>query len=350
MSGVLVILSIVLAVVPMVGLLLLVWWLDRYDREPLWLFGLTFLWGGIGGVVIALIGNMLLDITLTPVAFALDQAAHTGTTLQAIVGPTVVAPLVEEPAKAAILLPVIASRSFDDITDGFVYGAAAGLGFGMTENALYFLSAVNNPAAWFDTVAVRTAFSAVMHGACTAMVVAGIGWGRFRRWWGIAFGGGVGMVLAMALHAWWNGLLSLGAVRPDSEWMPSLALGSLPVIIATVVLIFQGTLLAQSWAIRRELLAEAAEGHLPHAHARIAASWWRRQGYDWLPVGVDHRRYVRALTTLALRRRQALLPSGRRDSFYADDVARLRRQIRVMLAHASPSGGEEGQEALPMQA
>lgn len=336
MSGLLVVLSIILAVVPMVGLLLLVWWLDRYDREPLWLFLLTFLWGGIGGVVIALVGNMLLDITLTPVAFLLDQAVQTGQTLQSIVGPTVVAPLVEEPAKAAILLPVIASRSFDDITDGFVYGAAAGLGFGMTENALYFLSAISNPEAWFETVAIRTAFSAVMHGACTAMVGAGLGWGRFRRWWGTALGGTIGMGLAMGLHAWWNGLLSIGSVRAEFEWMPTVAIMSLPIIIAVVFLTFQASLFVQSLRIRRELLAEAATGALPEQHARIVASWWRRQGYDWLPMGVDHRRYVRALTTLALRRYQSRLPSGRRDTFYLDDTERLRRQISVMLAHAMP--------------
>ncbi|MFK7929918.1 MAG: PrsW family intramembrane metalloprotease [Myxococcota bacterium] len=338
MSGLLVVLSIVLAVVPMVGLLLLVWWLDRYDREPLWLFALTFLWGAIGGVVIALIGNGLLDLTLTPVAMALDAAAQSGSMLQSIVGPTVVAPLVEEPAKAAILIPVIASRSFDDITDGFVYGAAAGLGFGMTENALYFLNAVNNPEAWFDTVAVRTAFSAVMHGACTAMVGAGLGWGRFRRWWGGLFGGGLGLLLAMGVHAWWNGLLSFGAVLPDGEWLASLAIFSLPGIIGAVFLAFQATLLAQSWRIRRELIAESEQGHVPRPHAGIVASWWRRQGYDWLPAGVDHRRYIRALTTLALRRHQARLPGGRRDAFYADDVERLRRHVAVMLKHADYDG------------
>jgi len=35
--------SACLAVVPMVALLGVVWWLDRYTREPAWLFGLTFL-------------------------------------------------------------------------------------------------------------------------------------------------------------------------------------------------------------------------------------------------------------------------------------------------------------------
>ncbi len=338
MSAVLVLLSIVFAVVPMTGLLLLVWWLDRYDREPLWLYLLTFLWGGIGGVIIALVGNMLLDLTLTPVAFVIDQAAQTGTALQQAVGPTIVAPLVEEPAKALILLPVLTARNFDGPTDGFVYGAAAGLGFGMTENALYFLSVLGDPAVWWDTVAVRTAFSAVMHGACTAMVGACLGWGRFRRWWGIMLGTSVGFTLAMGLHAWWNGLLTFGSLSNTPGLYERVALYSLPGIIFTVFLAFQASLFGESLKIRRELRAEADTGVLPPEHPGIVASWWRRQGYDWLPPGVDHRRYIQAATTLAIRRRQARLPLGRRDPFYADDCERLRKQLLAMQRHADEQG------------
>lgn len=334
MGAALVVLSIVFAVVPMVGLLGLIWWLDRYDREPLWLYGLTFLWGGIGGVVIALVGNLLLDLTLTPVAFALDEAAQTGQALQIAFGPTIVAPLVEEPAKALILIPVLTARNFDGPTDGFVYGAAAGLGFGMTENALYFLSVLGDPAVWWDTVAVRTAFSAVMHGAATAMVGAGLGWGRFRRWWGVLLGGSGGLILAMSLHAWWNGLLTMGSITKQADLFESIALYSLPGLLAGVFLAFQASLFVEHLRIRRGLRAEADEGVLPAEHAPIVASWWRRQGYDWLPTGIDHRRYVQAATTLAVRRHQARLPVGRRDPFYADDAERLRKQLRAMLAHA----------------
>lgn len=334
MSAVFVVLSLVFAVLPMVGLLLFVWWLDRYDREPLWLYLLTFLWGGIGGVVVALVGNTLLDISLSPVALALDQVAETGMTIQLAYGPTIVAPLIEEPAKALILLAVLTSRTFDDVTDGFVYGAAAGLGFGMTENALYFLSVLQNPEVWWDTVAVRTAFSAVMHAAASSLVGAGLGWGRFRRWWGLGFGGSIGLILAMAMHALWNGLLSIGPAVDVGFPLQDWALYLLPAEIALVLVAFQLSLLGESWIIRRELATEAAEGVLPESHPAILASWWRRQGYDWLDPGLDHRRYIQAATTLALRKRQVRLPGGRRDPFYRDDVVRLRRQLIAMHAHA----------------
>ena len=57
MSIVLTLLSVFCATVPMLAFLVFVWWMDRHDREPLWLFGLTFLWGAIGSIFLTLIGS-----------------------------------------------------------------------------------------------------------------------------------------------------------------------------------------------------------------------------------------------------------------------------------------------------
>ena len=111
-------LSVVCASVPMLTFLLVMWYLDRHDREPLWLFLLTFLWGACGAVSFALIGNESLIGVLGFVAG--PERADT-------FGAMIVAPLVEEPMKALVLFAVMFSRHFDNATDGFVYGAAAGL-------------------------------------------------------------------------------------------------------------------------------------------------------------------------------------------------------------------------------
>ena len=50
----LVFLSVFLASLPMIFLLVLVWWLDRYEREPIWLVVLVFAWGAIGGVLLGI--------------------------------------------------------------------------------------------------------------------------------------------------------------------------------------------------------------------------------------------------------------------------------------------------------
>ena len=35
------------ALIPTIIYVLFIWWLDRYEKEPLWLLALAFLWGAI---------------------------------------------------------------------------------------------------------------------------------------------------------------------------------------------------------------------------------------------------------------------------------------------------------------
>ena len=83
-------------------------------------------------------------------------------------GAIVVAPIVEEITKGLFLLITITNKKFDNITDGIVYGGAIGLGFGMTENFLYFVSYGESISNWIMLVIVRSLFSAVMHCVSTA--------------------------------------------------------------------------------------------------------------------------------------------------------------------------------------
>ena len=69
--------SLLSAVIPLVAFLGLVWWLDRYDREPIWLVLLTFAWGALGGVLFALLGSSL---AMEPLAMLVgpEQAEQRG--------------------------------------------------------------------------------------------------------------------------------------------------------------------------------------------------------------------------------------------------------------------------------
>ena len=126
-------LSIAAGMIPMLAFLAVVWWLDRYDREPVWLVGLVFLWGAVfaagGSYITNSIGHLVLSIAL---ANSINAEW---------ISIMFVAPLVEEPLKGIILVALAFTRWFDNTTDGFVYGAAAGLGFAMSENILYFTRA-----------------------------------------------------------------------------------------------------------------------------------------------------------------------------------------------------------------
>ena len=53
---------IILAVVPMVLYALFLWWMDRYEKEPLGLILAAFLWGAIPAVILSLIAQIALDI------------------------------------------------------------------------------------------------------------------------------------------------------------------------------------------------------------------------------------------------------------------------------------------------
>src|SRR5688572_163024 len=104
-------------------LLLLLRFLDLYERNSLSLMALMALWGGTGAAVLALVGNEILRSPLSPDA-------------KLVFGDAVSAPVVEELAKGlALAAAVLASRSiakrfgvtlFDGVSAGVVYGASVG--------------------------------------------------------------------------------------------------------------------------------------------------------------------------------------------------------------------------------
>lgn len=110
----------------------LVWWLDQHEKEPWWLLTLVFLWGAVPAVVLSLGAEIVLDIPISVLGQGLAYE---------IAGNSLVAPAVEEVAKGLAVFAVLLfmRREMDNVLDGIVYGAMAGLGFALTENFLYFI-------------------------------------------------------------------------------------------------------------------------------------------------------------------------------------------------------------------
>lgn len=338
MQIVLTLLSGIAAVVPMVAYLVAIWVLDRHDREPIWLVLLTFLWGAVGAVLIALVGNTALDMLLTPVAAQLATVfGYDPSMVASMVGPTIVAPIVEEPAKAVFLLFVLWNRRLQSPSDGFIYGAAAGLGFGMTENLLYFTSVTGDVMGWSMVVVIRTLYSAVLHATCTSLVGAALSLARFRHPVVGSSIVAVGFGFALLIHGMWNGFLSIDAFVPNID-LATLNFVLLPAEIVTALALWQATLYAEGWLLFRELREESDQGTLPRAHAQIIASWWRRLLPGRLPESMNRAVYVRAATSLAIRRDQLKRMGPMADSFYRDDAARLRKLLlRLQGSDASKS-------------
>jgi protease PrsW len=312
-------LSLLAAVVPMVFYLIVIWKLDRYDREPLWLVILNFLWGAVGAIIFGFLGSVLLLKTLSPVLYS---------SLEKGLSSIVIAPFVEEIAKGAFLLFVTSPmKDFDNMTDGVVYGASIGLGFGMTENFLYFLNATGDIDMLLSLIVVRSIFSAVMHACSTAAFGAIIGYAKFdtkrKKGWIISSG----LLLAMLIHFVWN-----YSVQPGRDSM-SFMFGAIFILFSVIVMfgLFQVSLRTEGKLIKRELQEEAKLGTIPDEHMNYLPYTHLRNKKDWLAPTIDHQRYIKIATTLAFRKQQSRTCPPRKKAFYLQEVEDAREEISYLL-------------------
>lgn len=126
---------LLLSFVPMFLYSAILWWFDRYEKEPLIFVIGAFIWGAIPAVILALIMQILLDIPI--VALSPDNFTYD------MLGGSLVAPLTEEFVKAlaVIAMVVVLRREIHSPLDGLIYGGLAGFGFAAVENLLYLGSA-----------------------------------------------------------------------------------------------------------------------------------------------------------------------------------------------------------------
>ena len=105
---------------------------DFYEREPLWLVTVAFVWGAVPAIVVSLLAEIALGAPLSGSA---------GTLSGEIVEASIVAPVVEEIVKALALFAIFRKlqHEFDGVIDGLTYGALVGFGFSMTENVFYYI-------------------------------------------------------------------------------------------------------------------------------------------------------------------------------------------------------------------
>ncbi|MEE9187638.1 MAG: PrsW family intramembrane metalloprotease [Bacteroidota bacterium] len=310
-----VLLSLVVAVSTMVAYLAIIWWMDRYDREPIGLLLWNFLWGALGAIVLAVIYSVIVQAGV--------DALFRGVITREIAGAIITAPVVEETMKGLFLFYTALDRRFDNVTDGAVYGAAIGLGFGMTENFFYFLDA-GSVDEWIVLVFVRTFFSAVMHGMATATFGAFVGFGKFQPTGTKGALVLTGLFIAITIHFIWNASLSFGSTAVFGILFIMLGL------VATVML-FQISLAFESKMIQRELGEEAKNGVIPTKHLEYLPFTSRRNRVGWYPPHVDRGRYVRLATELAFRKDQSRRCASRDREWYVAEIGVIRRKLSALL-------------------
>ncbi|MEH3033310.1 MAG: PrsW family intramembrane metalloprotease [Aeromicrobium erythreum] len=199
-------LSVLYAVIPLPLLWFVYWWLDRYEPEPRRYKVAAFVWGAVGAVAIALV---------------LEGAAASLLGLGDKTMASVVAPLVEEPAKGLFLLLTFLRwrRVLDGFLDGVILAGIVGVGFAFSENIGYYAASylgspdlkVAGAEGATGTFIVRGIFSPFAHPLFTTAFGIGLGLAvATRSWWLKVLYATVGLLASVALHALWNGSLSFG--------------------------------------------------------------------------------------------------------------------------------------------
>ena len=200
------VIGLICATLPVPIYVMLLLWIDRYESEPLWMLATAFFWGAVVAVFIAFIFNTSISI-MAAVATHNQEIGEN-------VGAVISAPIVEESAKALILLILFLWKrdEFDGIIDGIVYAGMVGLGFAMTENILYYGRAVQHgPDALTFIFILRGMAAPFSHPLFTSMTGIGLGWSRQSNHPFIKLVAPVlGFMLAVLMHATWNGSATYG--------------------------------------------------------------------------------------------------------------------------------------------
>lgn len=323
-----------LAVLPVPLLIAAFRWLDRVEPWPWHNLLFSFAWGACAAALIAIVAN---SFATRWIATATADPSHADT-----LGATVIAPIVEESAKAAAVLLVFLfrRRDFTGIVDGVVIAGVTATGFAFTENILYLGTAFGTDQLTGDrgiasvtaaTFFVRVIMSPFAHPLFT--VLTGIGFGisalsaqrhRVRR----VLVPLSGLLLAMGLHAMWNGSSTFGEygffVVYGMFMVPAFALLTWLVV---------WTRQRELRTVREELPAYGVAGWLtpaePYAlgsmRARRLAREYARQRLGGKPAGRAVAEYEAYATSLAFLRHR-----GRRGRAGADFVVRERELLHEL--------------------
>ncbi len=224
-----------------IPVLLVIYLMDLYEREPISILGAALLWGGIAATTLAIYTNtplaeLIFKITGNP-AFTADWSA------------ALTAPFVEEGFKAlgVILLVSLARAEMDDILDGFVWGAMVGLGFLLVEDIFYFVRAFVEAGGSYEGLLQIFLIRIVGAGPYSHFLYTGlIGMGiayyvtRGDVPWGRRLAVGIALCAAgVGAHFFWNSPL-LGELLGDGgffNWLLYVTAKGLPMLIGLLVLI-----------------------------------------------------------------------------------------------------------------
>ncbi|MCP4423922.1 MAG: PrsW family intramembrane metalloprotease [Chloroflexi bacterium] len=265
------ILSIIAAFIPTLFYVILIYWVDRYEKEPWWLLASAFLWGAVPSIIIAFIFNSLLSV---PFYWLAGQS--TGDALAA----SLIAPPVEETIKGLAVLGIFLlwRHEIDSPLDGIIYGAMVGMGFAMVENVYYFVNTFNEGGAeaWGMNIFMRGIIFGLNHALFTSMTGLGVAMARMSTKTLTKIAASIiGWMAAMFLHFLHNAAVSSGnalcLLAFVSDWGGVM-----------LILVIMGWALwqEQRW-IKQYLVEEVSNYTLTVNQYKIACSSRHRVKHSW---------------------------------------------------------------------
>jgi len=324
-------LSLFFGFVPMLIFAYIIYWLDRYEKEPKLLLGAVFCWGAIVAAGGAFLFNTVLGLgiyifTGSEVASELSTGSF-------------FAPIIEETLKglAVLLVFLFFRREFDSIMDGIVYAAVTALGFAATENAYYIYSygfSENGVSGLLILVFIRVILVGWQHPFYTSFTGIGLAIARLNR--------PVLIKIIVPLAGWGISIFTHALHNTLATIIPGL-IG----MFTTTILDWSGwfmMLLFILWAVYREqrwiitqLREEVTSGVISAAQYHTACSAWL-QSFTRLSSLSSGKfqvtnRFYRLTTELAFKKQQLMKLGDEGGNTAAID------RLRAELTQLSPFAG-----------
>src|SRR5512143_2089466 len=276
-------LHLLIGLVPVLCFLAALLYLDSYQLVSLRVVIGVVACGVAAAVVCYGVNAGLLDLA------ALDREAYT----------RYVAPVVEELAKAAIVVVLVRANRIGFLVDAAILGFAAGTGFAIVEN-VYYQQLI--PDAGIGLWVVRGFGTAIMHGGTTA-VFAMMGLSLLeRRRLPAAAAFAPGLALAVVLHSAFNHLVA----SPRAATLVTLV--TLPPLMYAVFQRSERAVaewLGRGFDADAQMLESINSGRFPESPAGRYLTSLRERFHG--PIVADLLCYLRLYTELALRAKVILM-------------------------------------------
>ena len=197
-----------------------------------------------------------------------------------------------------------------------VYGGAIGLGFGMTENFLYYILYAESFTQLLPLLIMRTAFSAVMHGLATATVGGMMSLVKYSSTFRKTMVTLLGLLIAIFIHFAWN--LSV-------SFSQTVILGSffMLFIIFVFIVVYYFSIKYENNIIRKELKNEIPNQFLINiTSSNKYKNKWFIKSYQKV--------FIQKATLLAFRKHEVDISHKNRE-LYIQEIEQLQLEISELI-------------------